>query len=378
MSSTNGTTLSPASDTTTQASQVAGAGDYVRQMEDTAPLDVVDRPVPDREDDDPRAVVRALSERVEVAEDVVKLTARRALIEHMTPAEVDAEREVVQLGRELDREYTKWKVTRELRARKWRDRRGRGPGGAGRGAPRPAARPRGPRERAPPRAPRARPPPASLDARTATHIRSATLWSNLLIALMVVGLAYTGFVVQHNFVPSGDRSDPLWWLSLGLEALASVALMALMRHDARAALAGIVRDDADTRRAWLVKAGLLLASLIAAAGPSIAAGDLMGVVRTGWAPVLVAAVLLIHDRISRGDAQILTKLHAEADRSELRDLVVIVEWALAHELVAPSQDNKPGEVAPSTSKIASYFRVSKTNAAAVRAEINARAAGLTA
>ncbi len=96
------------------------------------------------------------------------------------------------------------------------------------------------------------------------------------------------------------------------------------------------------------------------------------------APVLVAAVLLIHDRISRGDAQILTKLHAEADRSELRDLVVIVEWALAHELVAPSQDNKPGEVAPSTSKIASYFRVSKTNAAAVRAEINARAAALTA
>ncbi|WP_141566421.1 hypothetical protein [Pseudonocardia sp. N23] len=378
MSSTNGTTLSPASDTTTQASQVAGAGDYVRQMEDTAPLDVVDRPVPDREDDDPRAVVRALSERVEVAEDVVKLTARRALIEHMTPAEVDAEREVVQLGRELDREYTKWKVTRELRARKWRDRRGSWRRWLDERADVRDRNATTSDQRWHLRAQRVRKRLTSLDARTATHIRSATLWSNLLIALMVVGLAYTGFVVQHNFVPSGDRSDPLWWLSLGLEALASVALMALMRHDARAALAGIVRDDADTRRAWLVKAGLLLASLIAAAGPSIAAGDLMGVVRTGWAPVLVAAVLLIHDRISRGDAQILTKLHAEADRSELRDLVVIVEWALAHELVAPSQDNKPGEVAPSTSKIASYFRVSKTNAAAVRAEINARAAALTA
>ncbi|MFC7655461.1 hypothetical protein ACFQ34_32760 [Pseudonocardia benzenivorans] len=348
------------------------ASDYLRDVDDTAPLDVVDRP--GAEHSDPRAVVRELSERVEVAEDVVKLTSRRALIEHMTPDEVDAEREVLRLGRELDREYTKWELTRELRSRKRRHRQA--------GLRRWLDERADLKDRAATvndrrwhlRAQRVRKRLTSLDARIATHIRAAVRWSNLLIGFVIVGLLYTGFVVQHNFVPSGDKTDPLYWLSLGLEALASVALMALMRHDARASLAGLVRKDSDTRRAWLIKAGLLVASLVAAAGPSMQAGDLMGIVRTGWAPVLVAAVVLIHDRISRGDAQILTKLHAEADRAEVHDLAVIVEWALARELVAPSQDNKPGEIAPSTSKIASYFHVSKTNAAAVRAEVNARAA----
>ena len=380
MSDQNGTALVTRSNGTEQVNgqKIDGAGDYVRGLEDTAPFDVVDRPRRDEVEEDPRAIVRTLSERVEVAEEVEKLTAKRALIESMTVEEIEAEREVAQLRREAEREYTKWEIARELKARKRRTRR--------------AGLRRWLDERADvkdrnaatgdrrwhQRALRVRKRLTSLDARIATQIRSSTLWSNLLIGLMIVGLAYTGVVVQKNFVPSGDMGDPLYWLSLGLEALASVALMALMRHDARAALAGIVREGWAAFWGWVVKGMLLLASLAAAAGPSIQAWDKMGMIRTGWAPVLVAAVLLIHDRISRGDAQILAKLHGEAGREGLRDLIVVTEFALKEGLLSPSQDNKPGEVAPSASKIASFFRINKTDAGLVREEVNTRAAATAA
>ncbi len=380
MSSNNGTAPTLPTGPTDQVNgrPVRGAGDYVRGLEDTAPLDVVDRPTPGGPAADPRALVRELSERVDAAEDVVKLTGRRALIESMTGGEVDAEREVAQLRRQADREFAKWEIERDLKARKSRARR--------------SALRRWLDERAETkdknaavgdrrwhlRAQRLRKRLTSIDARMATHIRSATLWSNLLIGLMIVGLLYTGFVVQRNFVPSHDVTDPLYWLSLGLEAMCSVALMALMRHDARAALAGIVREKRAAFWGWVVKGVLLLASLAAAAGPSIKAWDEMGMIRTGWAPVLVAGVLLIHDRIARGDSAILAKLHADADRETLRDLVVNVEFALAQGLLAPSQDNGPGEVAPSASKIAQLFRVNKADAGSVRDAVNARAADVMA
>ncbi|WP_143028112.1 hypothetical protein [Lentzea albidocapillata] len=376
MSTQNGTALETRANGPEQVTgpKINGAGDYVRGLEDTAPLDVVDRPGRGELVEDPRAIVRALSERVEVAEEVVKLTSKDDLIQSMTLEEVEQERAVAQLRRETDRKFAKWEIERDLKIRKRRartaglrrwldDRADVKDHNAATGD-----------RRWHQRALRVRKRLTSLDARIATQIRSATLWSNLLIGLMVLGLAYTGVVVQKNFVPSGDKTDPLYWLSLGLEALASVALMALMRHEGRAALAGIVRSTSAAFWGWMVKGALLGASLAAAAGPSIKAWDVMDMVRTGWAPVLVAAVLLIHDRISRGDAEILTKLHGEAGREGLRDLVVVTEFALKEKLLVPSQDNKPGEVAPSATKIASFFRINKTDAALVREEVNTRAA----
>ena len=103
----------------------------------------------------------------------------------------------------------------------------------------------------------------------------------------------------------------------------------------------------------------------------------MGIVSTGWAPVLVAGVLLIHDRISRGDAEILAALYRSAEREGQRDLVVIAEFAVQQGLLAPSQDNKPGEIAPSASKLASFFHISKENARELRDAVNARALDVT-
>lgn len=356
-----------------------GAGDYLRELEDTAPLDVVDRPRPDGDQgEDPRAQVRQLATRVEVARDYVSLQGERALVEQMTPAEIEEARRVQQLQRETDRTFDRWEIGRSLRTRKararreglrhWLDDR------AGRSDRQAAASDR----RWHVKAQRDRKRATSIDARIATQVRSSTRWSNLLIALMVVGLAYTGLTVQNNFVPSGDTADPRWWLALGLEAMCSVALMALMRFDGRAALAGVQRTTRQTASGWTVKAVLLLASLAAAAGPSILAGDLLGIVSTAWAPVLVGGVLLIHDRISRGDSEILAQLYRSAEREGLRDLAVIAEFAVQQGLIPPSQDNKPGETAPSASKLASYFRISKESARELRDVVNARTADVTA
>lgn len=376
MSNTNGRALSTSTDAPaemTDGSRMNGAGDYLRGMDDTAPLDVVDRPRAVDDQEDPRALVRQLATRVEVAEDYVTLQRSQALIEQMTPEEIEAERAVHALRRAKDREFEQWEIGRSLRSRKrtarraslrsWLDHR------AGTKDRTAAASDR----RWHVKAQRIRKRLTSTDARIATQIRSATLWSNLLIALMIVGLAYTGVTVQHNFVPSGDKADPRWWLALGLEAMCSVALMALMRFDARASLAGIARTTRQTASGWTVKGVLLLASLAAAAGPSVVAGDAMGFVSTAWAPVLVAGVLLIHDRISRGDSEILAALYRSAERDGLRDLVVVAEFAVRQGLIPAGQDNKPGELAPSASKLAAFFRISKENAAYVRDALNAKA-----
>lgn len=378
MSNTNGRALMTSADApgeVTGGSEPRGAADYVREMEDTAPLDVVDRPRGENgQGGDPRAVVRELATRVEVAKDYVNLQAERALIEQMTPEEIEAERRVQQLRREKAREFETWEIGRSLGRRKWQARLEGVRRWLDDRAERKDRQSASSDQRWHVKAQRDRKRATSVDARIATQIRSATRWSNLLIALMVVGLAYTGLTVQQNFVPSGDTSDPRWWLALGLEAMCSVALMALMRFDARAAVAGIERTTKQAAGGWTVKAVLLLASLVAAAGPSILAGDLMGIVSTAWAPVLVAGVLLIHARISGGDSEILAKLYASAEREGLRDLAVIAEFAVQQGLLAPSQDNKPGEIAPSASKLAAFFRISKENARGLRDAVNARTA----
>ncbi|UKD50747.1 hypothetical protein L3Q65_00030 (plasmid) [Amycolatopsis sp. FU40] len=375
MSNTNGTALATSADAPDEVARTSGAGDYIRGMEDTAPLDVVDQPRPGP---DPHAVVRELETQVEVAENIVNLQGKRALVEQMFPEEMEEERAVELRRRAVEREFQTWEIGRSLRSRKWQARRQ-----ALRAWRDDRAKSKDRSSAADDRrwhvkAQRTRTRLTSPDARIATQIRSATRWSNLLISLMIVGMAYTGFTVQANFVPSGNTGDPRYWLSLGLEAMCSVALMALMRFDARAALAGRVRTGREAFWGWTVKGGLLLASLAAAAGPAIAAGDRMAIVANGWAPVLVASVLLIHDRISRGDSEILLELYRATEREGLRDLVAVAEFALRQGLLAPSQDNKPGEIAPSASKLATFFRISKENAAHVRDRVNARGADVTA
>ncbi len=55
-------------------------------------------------------------------------------------------------------------------------------------------------------------------------------------------------------------------------------------------------------------------------------------------------------------------------------LVVIATHALDTGALPPSQDNRPGEIAPSATRLAAYLRCSKPQATQVRAMINEQGA----
>jgi hypothetical protein len=343
-------------------------------------MDIVDRPRSgDVAPDDPLMVVRDLATQVEVAESIVDLQRKPALFEYMEEDERKAQRAVEELRRHTERQFETWRIKRSLRQRKrevrraslrqWLDRRA-------------AARDRSEGasdQRWHLRAERRRKRLTSPDARIAAHIRSSTRWSVLLIALMISGMAYTGFTVQGNFFPTSDTADPRYWLSLFLEAMSSATLMALMSYDIRRSrVLNDKRSGWPVFWGWATKAGLLGLSVAAAAGPALRAGHLGDILRTGWAPVVVAVVLLVHDLIARGDAEALQKLYGEAEQDRIRELVLLAEFAVQQGLLAPSQDNKDGETAPSATKIAAFFKIRKDVACAVRDAVNARSLGVAA
>lgn len=318
-----------------------------------------------------RAAVNPWVERARAAEEAMAYGDNRALIEFKDLSEVDADHALMQLERQKDREFQQWQINRSLNARKWQARFDGVRQWLNARAARRDESAADSDARWHVKANRTRKRMTSIDARIASQIRSATIWSNVLIALMVLGMAYTGFTVQRQFVPSGDTSDPRWWLALGLEAMCSVALMALMRFDARASLAGVKRGGWQAFGAWVVKVLLLVGSLLAAAGPAIVARHGQEIVANGWAPLLVAAVLLIHDRIARGDQAILTNLGRVAEGSDLDNLVVLTRIALERGMLQPSQD---GTDAPSASQLTTFFKISKPLAIRLRDTFNAQAA----
>ncbi|NUT54208.1 MAG: hypothetical protein HOV94_43995, partial [Saccharothrix sp.] len=89
---------------------------YIASLEDTAPMDRVD--VPRREEEpveDPRAVVKALTTRVEVAKDLARLESDDDLFRHLDPDEIDEERTVLRLERAKNRELRTWQAERDLK-----------------------------------------------------------------------------------------------------------------------------------------------------------------------------------------------------------------------------------------------------------------------
>jgi hypothetical protein len=356
---------------------VQGPGDYIARLDDTAPIDVVDRE-PATENADMQAFARELATEVEAAETVVTLQQKPALLQAMDPKELDEQKALEALRRATDRKFQTWQIERSLRVRKstvrreswrtWLDRRSaakdRSEGASDR--------------RWQVRAKRRRIRLTSPDAKIATHIRSSTRWSVLLIALMISGMAYTGFTVQANFFPTAEPTDPQYWLSLFLEAMSSVSLMALMAYDVRRARVVDKRTGMAAFWGWTAKAVLLGFSVLAAAGPALRGGHFVDIVRTGWAPIVVAVVLLIHDLIARGDAEVLQKLYAAAEQDRVRELALLAEFAVQQGLLSPSMDNKEGESAPSATKIASFFKINKEVAGEVRAAVNVRSHGAAA
>ncbi|MFQ6398373.1 hypothetical protein ACLMAJ_33650 [Nocardia sp. KC 131] len=133
------------------------------------------------------------------------------------------------------------------------------------------------------------------DARLAQLYRRAEWSSRALIAIVVLGMVWAGVNVQHNLVPSGDMSDPLYWLSYGIEAMISIPIITIMVAATTAARWG---RELARGKVIFFEAALLGTTIALNAGPHMASGALGRAAEYAIAPVMVGVVIWLHAWVS--------------------------------------------------------------------------------
>lgn len=244
-------------------------------------------------DDNPtgHAEIAALAHQVATARGKLPLQHDNALLEVLSDGEVAAERELAEWIRAQRRGQRRRAMQDELDAEK-RDRRA---DAALRRADESDARWHR-------KALAARRRVASQDARIAQLYRRAEWSSRALIAVVVLGMVWAGVNVQRNLVPSGDMSDPLYWLSYGIEAMISIPIIVIMIAATTAARWG---RELPRGRVILVELALLGTTIGLNAGPHIAAGELGRAAEFAIAPIMVGVVIWLHSWVAARYAQLI-------------------------------------------------------------------------
>ncbi|PXX66656.1 hypothetical protein DFR70_103405 [Nocardia tenerifensis] len=228
--------------------------------------------------------IAALAQRVETARGKLPLQHDSALFEVLSESEIKAERELAEWVRAQRRKQRRRAVEEELAAEK-RERRSAGA----------IRRADEADERWHRRALAARRRVSSEDARLAQLYRRAEWSSRALIAVVVLGMVWAGVNVQHNLVPSGDMSDPLYWLSYGIEAMISIPIITIMVAATTAARWG--RELARGKVVFFETA-LLGTTIALNAGPHLATGSFGRAAEYAIAPVMVGVVIWLHAWVS--------------------------------------------------------------------------------
>lgn len=228
--------------------------------------------------------IAALAQQVETARGKLPLQLDPALLQVLSEREISAERELAEWIRAQRRKQRRLEIEEELAAQR-RDRKS-------------AAALRRSEEadaRWHRRALAARRRVSSEDARLAQLYRRAEWSSRALIAVVVLGMVWAGVNVQHNLVPSGDMSDPLYWLSYGIEAMISIPIITIMVAATTAARWG---RELARGKVILFEAALLGTTVALNTGPHLAAGDLGRAAEYAIAPVMVGVVIWLHAWVS--------------------------------------------------------------------------------
>jgi hypothetical protein len=237
------------------------------------------------------AEITALANRVATARSKLPLQTDPALLAELSEAEIAAERELAEWIRAQQRRQRRRAVSAELAAEK-RDRR----------VALQTHRADDADARWHRRALAARRRVSSPDARLAQLYRRAEWSSRALIGVVVLGMVWAGVNVQHNLVPSGDMSDPLYWLSYGFEAMISVPIITIMVVATTAARWG--REIARGKVVFL-EVALLGVTIALNAGPHLAAHAPARAAEAAVAPVMVGAVIWLHAWVSARYAQLI-------------------------------------------------------------------------
>lgn len=303
----------------------------------------------------PQAELNALARRVATARGKLPLQADPALFAELSDREIAAERDLAEWIRTQRRRQRKRAVTAQLSAEK-RDRR---VALALRRADDADARWHR-------RARAARMRVSNPDARLAQLFRRAEWSSRALIGVVVLGMVWAGVNVQHNLVPSGDMSDPLYWLSYGFEAMISIPIITIMVVATTAARWG---RDIDRGKVVFLETALLGVTIALNAGPHLVAGEPARAAEAAVAPVMVGVVIWLHAWVSARYAQLIDDIPMEDIDSDLPPTGYrpsyrpddLTEWAEAHPLPDsagsvefPSYPQLPSTTAPQPVSVAGW------------------------
>ncbi|MFE7746045.1 hypothetical protein [Nocardia sp. NPDC057455] len=249
--------------------------------------------------------IAALAQQVETARGKLPLQLDPALLEVLSEREITAERELAEWIRAQRRKQRRREIEAEL-AVEQRDRKS-------------AVVLRRSEEadaRWHRRALAARRRASSEDARLAQLYRRAEWSSRALIAVVVLGMVWAGVNVQHNLVPSGDMSDPLYWLSYGIEAMISIPIITIMVAATTAARWG---RELARGKVIFFEAALLGTTVALNTGPHLAAGDLGRAAEYAIAPVMVGVVIWLHAWVAARYAVLIDGAPViERDRQTIR------------------------------------------------------------
>jgi hypothetical protein len=224
--------------------------------------------------------IAALAHRVATARGKLPLQTDPALFAELSEQEMAAELELAAWTRAQRRRQRRRAVSAELAAEK-RDRR----------VARWLTRVDQADDRWHRRALAARRRVSNPDARLAQLYRRAEWSSRALIGVVVLGMVWAGVNVQHNLVPSGDMSNPLYWLSYGFEAMISIPIIAIMILATTAARWG---REIQRGRIVFLEAALLAVTVALNAGPHLADHHPARAAATAVAPIMVGAVIWLH------------------------------------------------------------------------------------
>jgi hypothetical protein len=245
----------------------------------------------------PNTEITALAKQVATARDKLPLQHDTALYDALSDNEIRAERELAEWIRTQRRKQRRRAVGDELAAEQ-RDRRT-------------SALLRRTDEadaRWHRKALAARRRVSSADARLAQLYRRSEWSSRALIGVVVLGMVWAGVNVQRNLVPSGDMSDPLYWLSYGIEAMISIPIIVIMVTATTAARWG---RELERGKVIVFELALLGTTVALNAGPHLAAGSFGRAAEFAIAPVMVGVVIWLHAWVSARYAMLIESASVE-------------------------------------------------------------------
>ncbi|WP_446224349.1 hypothetical protein ACTWPB_03900 [Nocardia sp. IBHARD005] len=245
----------------------------------------------------PNTEITALAQQVATARDKLPLQHDTALYDALSDDEIRAERELAEWIRAQRRQQRRRAIVDELAA----DQRDRRTGTLIRRTDEADARWHR-------KALAARRRVSSADARLAQLYRRAEWSSRALIGVVILGMVWAGVNVQHNLVPSGDMSDPLYWLSFGIEAMISIPIIVIMIAATTAARWG---RELERGKVLVFELALLGTTVALNAGPHLASGSFGRAAEFAIAPVMVGVVIWLHAWVSARYALLIESASVE-------------------------------------------------------------------